>query len=235
MKTLKLILVIIIGHSLLVSCASFGFRYDISEYFNAKHGGYKLLSDSEKNNIVFFIPQDSLPDVFDSTKFYAITARHLKDYLSKYDSCLIYLWNDHCGASLCLSPLVYQQYSEIHGYKFVFIPRAYYYVRFVQNFNTDVDYPYFCINSFYYKNTKENKYLFSFMKDLIGKKVFNQLKYNDQWNRWWIYKDGKFYPASRQLIRDIEELQFIDSDTRKIKTNKTITKEWRWERKTIIE
>ncbi|MDR0603862.1 MAG: hypothetical protein LBG80_06120 [Bacteroidales bacterium] len=235
MKKIKLILFIIVSQLLLVACTSFGFISQRSEYFETKHGGYSLLSDSEKTNIVFLMAEDTLPIFFDSTKFYAISALHLKDYLSKYDSCLIYIWNDLCGASLCFSPLVYQQYCNIHGYKFVFIPRGYYYVQFVQNFNTNVDYPYFCINSFYYKKANTRNYLYAFEKDLFGKKEFGNLKYTDKWARLWIYKEGKFYEASKQLIMDFNELESIANNTKTIKTNRTIIKSWKWEKESVIK
>jgi hypothetical protein len=110
-----------------------------------------------------------LPTTFDSTHFYAVTPQQLLKYISQFDSCLLYFWDDHCPGRLCLSPLVYQQFCDLHGYKFIFISKGYYHVRYIDQFTNGVDYPYFCINSFIYNTDNVLKYLRKFNKEMVGK------------------------------------------------------------------
>jgi hypothetical protein len=164
--------------------------------------GFSRLNEEEKQKIIFLSEKETLPAVYDSTKFYAITALHLKAYMSQFDTCLIYLWSPNCSADLCLSPLVYIKYCRKNNYQLILIPESYYYLRDVEDFRSAMGTPILCINSFHYKNDILNQYVKAFKKDLFD----NQYKelHKELSSRLWLYKDNTFYNANDVL--HIEEL-----------------------------
>jgi hypothetical protein len=182
--------------------------------YSGNKSGYNLLTEEEKEKIVFLSDTNILPTAFDSTKYYAVLPEHLKNYMSNFDSCIIYFWEQECKGDLCFSPSVYQQFCNKYNYKFIFIPQGYYYIRYIDKHNKGIDYPFFCVNSFYYKTDLKNNYIKRFKKSLFDRQ-YKELKKNI-WSRLWVYKNGNFYNASPLL--NINELKEIENEKIKMKS-----------------
>jgi hypothetical protein len=181
---------------IIIAVMSVFFSCTISFEMITPVSSYERLTLEEKKDIVLLTNEDTLPAVFDTTLFYAVTAEHLKTYM-QHDSCLIYFWNPYCHGELCLSPVIFQQYCNTHNYRFILVIDARYSaIKEATEFRSQLEMPMLMINFFCYNDKGEN-----FKKTLFK----DQLKHLKRISsRYWLYKDGIFSNFEKEL--DIDEL-----------------------------
>jgi len=181
--------------------AGCGLSFHIEKGYMGIKSGYSFLNQAEKEKIVFLTDKDTLPQYLDTAKFYAIISQHLLDYMSQFDTCLIYLWTPSCHADVCMSPLVYDKYCKEHHYQLIMIPESYCYLSEAQQICLPRNIPLFCVNSFYYKTDFLDHYIRKFKKSLFGAD-YKKFK-KEIWHRLWLYSDGHFINAESSIVEDI--------------------------------
>jgi hypothetical protein len=149
------------------------------------YGGFRELTASEKNRILFFTDTHWVNNTPDSVVI-AITADQLKQYMNQYDRCLVYFWRPGCNGAMCKSPIPVQEYCKKNKLHLILILHNYSEVSKFFALNIRLEQPVFAIDAFPYETDNVLKYIPKFRKELLGDVD------KDCFINYWLYHNGNF-------------------------------------------
>lgn len=148
---------------------------------------YDKLDEKDKRNIIFLKENEKISDIKTNNKIYAINAKHFQDFMSLYDSCVVYVWTAHCSSKTCVHPSVYQKYCDDNNCQLLIIAESYDFPEIYQIINL-LNNPIFVINGDHYKTHDCKKGIKLFRKELLGESDNKKNGYS----RFWFFVNGEF-------------------------------------------
>ncbi len=149
------------------------------------YSGYKRLPAAQKNTIVIIDDKDILPVLIDSNT-YAITAKHLIQFVKAKAPCVVYLWDSRCSGSSCISIPAFNQFCQENSYNAVIVSEYFdFEMLAIQSVKPS---SVFAINHWHYGTDYCNKYVCRFQQSFFD--LFNT-EYNAKYPYKYIYYDGK--------------------------------------------
>ncbi len=136
--------------------------------------GYERLSEKEIEQVVFVNPQETITDRENDQKIYAINGKQLREFISKSDTSVVYIWAPKCHSSVCISLLSCQKYCSDNNYDLVVV--AEYYDMEMMELQNHSKSPIFIANHQYYNKRYCPKLTKLFLKELLGPDFGDQKK-----------------------------------------------------------
>lgn len=160
---------------------------------------YHLVSEEDKKSLIFLTPDQKLDtSQVNDGKIYAVSAPHLLDIVSYYDSCVIYLWSWGCSSEHCILPSACEEFCKKNNYK-LFVLTSYYKFPTMQILSSGLDYPLLVVNHLYYGTDKYREYMKKFEYEIAGGDYFSRKK---NWGkRFMIFKKGEFAGAVDEIYK----------------------------------
>jgi hypothetical protein len=158
--------------------------------------GYKKLTNSQKQSIVFIDDTTSICAINNDQRIYSITATHLLNCLKNNETSIVYFWSPNCHSKSCISLSAAEQYCIEKKYT-LYIITEYYDLEKTKAQNNSSR-PILSVNHKYYKTDYCNKYMKLFTNELIHDKTLSSEDLN---NRFFVFK-------ADSLIRTQIELSF---------------------------
>jgi hypothetical protein len=177
-----------------MSCSScIQFKVSLIAETQGFNSGYNKLKEEDKKNIIFLEKDEKISDMIVPGMIYAIQSEQLRDFIAKYDSCVIYFWSAHCSGTSCVSPAMCQKYCDKNNYQLIIIAE-YYAVPEMYNIMPLLTMPLFTINTNYYQTNYCNLYIKRFKRELLKNKTCNKF------DRYLIFTKGEFSRSVNQLF-----------------------------------
>jgi hypothetical protein len=132
------------------------------------YSGYKRLESNQKKKVVIVNDIDELPMLIDSNT-YAITAKHLHQFLKNSSRSIIYFWSPNCSGTACIPIQKFINFCQLHKYTPIVISE-YYDVEMLAIQGVKPS-SVFAINHWHYKTDYCNAYVRRFKQSLF--QLFN--------------------------------------------------------------
>lgn len=159
------------------------------------YSGYKDLSDTEKEQVVFTQPTEDICDKTNDKKIYAINGKQLLNCMKSNDTSVVYLWSPHCSSDACITMQVAQRYCDKMNYK-LYIVAEYYDMDMMGKQHTTPG-PLFIANHKHYKANYCGKYVKRFTNDLLNGKTLNK---DEKYSRFLFFKGDELVSGRHRLI-----------------------------------
>ncbi len=157
------------------------------------YNGYKVLSDSDKQNVVFL--DTTLKRLDNNGQIIALNGEQLRHYALSVDTLLIYRWSPNCSSKSCILISACQDYCTKKNYKLVVV--AEYYDMEKMKAQNIGDLPILIPDHLYYKNYYANRLNRLFYKDLLAdQKLSKEHKYD----RFLFLNRGILFDSTTTLI-----------------------------------
>ena len=187
---IRLYLCVFLSVLLLSGCVVIGLR---------QH--YSFLSKEERGLVVWTNLEDSLKNIKNDERIYAITGGQMHEMIKDCERAMIYCWSPHCTSEHCVS-LDYLQRNCNEKSVELFVIVDYFDDAFCQ-ISSLTDHPLFIINSKYYGSEYCKRLERLFFVDLLGENEYKNQEENF-WYRYIYFENGNFVT----LMQDPSELNY---------------------------
>ena len=151
--------------------------------------GYNILSDQQKEKVVFLNQEDNICEMKRATKVYAITGKQLLKCIEDNENVMVYLWRRGCTGrgEFCFPPSYVQEYCDKNNITLYLI--AYYYND--EMFYVNLAKPVFTINHKFYKTDNLEKLFKQFFTELLNSEEMTEKLSKESSHASYLFKNGK--------------------------------------------
>jgi len=174
---------------MLQSCTiSFGIR-----------SGYKKLSKTDREKIVFLDTNKDICDIKDCEKIYSITGKQLLNCIDTNENVMVYFWKPYCTSEFCYLLTHVKKYCDSQDLVLYAVISEYYNLKRTFSEIEYISQPLFSINEHYYQTQNQQKFIKLFMSELLqDEKLSNEIF----WHTSFVFKNGKLIDSRIKMEDD---------------------------------
>lgn len=153
------------------------------------------LSEEERHSVVWTNRDDTLKNIKNDGRIYAITGNQLSDMLSDYPQALVYEWSPTCKSDKCVSLNYIQHFCDENSVE-LFVVVDSFQGAFTQ-ITELTQHPLFVRNSLIYGSKRSKVLCERFYIDLLGNDIYE--KHKDELRQRYLYfENGDFVKVLRE-------------------------------------